>query len=77
MEGDEIMADQKKKDLGVIIAMGGPKKMPVDEELEGEAEGEADPGAFEQAASEAFAAAKADDEEGFASALRLAIEALI
>jgi hypothetical protein len=32
---------------------------------------------FDEAAEQCFEAAKADDKEGFASALRLAIEALL
>jgi len=69
------MPEEKKKGLGLIIAMGKPKmgddaEMPMDKEPEEES------GAFDGAAGECYAALKADDPQGFAEALRLAIEAM-
>lgn len=68
------MSPEKDKPIGVMIAMGKPKEKPAEEPEEPlEPEG----GAFDAAASEAFDAAKSDDREGFAQALRLAIESLM
>lgn len=82
------MAEEKKKGLGIMIALGKPKPdeppplgkglldnppMPEDEESLGEEE----PSAFDEAAGEAFQAAANGDREGFIEALKLAIESKI
>lgn len=66
---------EKDKPIGLMIALGKKKEGPS-EELEPEAEAD-EGGAFEAAAAEVYAAAKADDAEGFTQALRLAIQSLI
>lgn len=80
------MADEKKKGLGIMIALGKPKpdEPPplgdglLDNPPMPEEEGEADePSVFEEAAGECFRAASSGDREGFIEALKLAIEAKI
>lgn len=81
------MAEEKKKGLGIMIALGKPKpdeppplgkglldNPPMPEEGES---GDGEPSAFDEAAGEAFQAAANGDREGFIEALKLAIESKI
>ena len=71
------MADEKKKGLGLLIAMGGPKEKADSAMDADEIDEEAGSTAFDDAAREAFGALKMDDSEGFKDALRLAIESML
>jgi hypothetical protein len=60
---------------GLIIAIGKPKKEMEKEALTGDSENHEEEMDFDSFAADAFAALKADDEEGFKTALRGAVEA--